>query len=116
MIPPNARRPASRFRSLPDGLDDGEDRIDPALGAHLRGLLAVLRRLSRLLDVDIAPHNEHEWDAAISILPVVRRLHESWELDLHDLPTGSDERLVHPCGTTNYVWPGRNPREPKLVF
>ena len=66
--------------------------------------------LSRLLnDVDVAPQNEHEWDAAISILPVVRRLHESWELDLHDLPTVSDERLVHPCCTTNYVWPGRKP-------
>ena len=65
--------------------------------------------LSRLLNVDIAPRNEHEWDAAISILPVVRRLHESWELDLHDLPIGSDERLVQPCGTTNYVWPGRKP-------
>ena len=63
--------------------------------------------LSRLLNVDIAPQNEHEWDAAISILPVVRRLHESWELDLHALSTNSDERLVQPCGTTNYVWPGR---------
>ena len=62
--------------------------------------------LSRLLNVDIAPQNEHEWDAAISILPVVRRLHESWELDLHALPTGS-ERLVQPCGRTKYVWPGR---------
>ena len=61
--------------------------------------------LSRLLNVDIAPQNEHEWDAAISILPVVRRLHESWELDLHALSTNSDERLVQPCGRTAYVWP-----------
>ena len=65
--------------------------------------------LRRLLNVDIAPQNEHEWDAAISILPVVRRLHESWELDLHDLATDSDKRLVQPCGRTNYVWPGRKP-------
>ena len=65
--------------------------------------------LSRLLNVDIAPQNEHEWDAAISILPVVRRLHESWELDLHALPTDPDECLVQPCGRTNYVWPGRKP-------
>ena len=42
----SSERQASGFplRRLPDGLDDGEDRIDPALGAHLRGLLAVLRR------------------------------------------------------------------------
>ena len=63
--------------------------------------------LSRLLDVDVAPQNAHEWDAAISILPVVRRLHGSWECDLHALPTDSHEQLVHPCGRTAYVWPGR---------
>ena len=63
------------------------------------------KHLSRLLGVDVAPLNEHEWDAAISILPVVRRFHGSWQCDLHALPTDSDERLVHPCGKTAYVWP-----------
>ena len=33
------------------------------------------KRLSQLLAVDVAPQNEHEWDAAISILAVVRGLH-----------------------------------------
>ena len=63
------------------------------------------KRLSRLLAVDVAPQNEHEWDSAISILPVVRGLHGLWQRDLHGLPTDSDERLVQPCGRTAYVWP-----------
>ena len=63
------------------------------------------KRLSQLLAVDVVPQNEHEWDSAISILPVVRGLHGSWQLDLHALPTDSDERLVQPCGRTAYVWP-----------
>ena len=63
--------------------------------------------LRRLLGVDVTPQNEHEWDAAISILPVVRGLHGSWR-DLHNLPTKSGERLVHPCGETTYMWPERN--------
>ena len=63
------------------------------------------KHLSQLLAVDVVPQNEHEWDSAISILPVVRGLHGSWQLDLHALPTDSDERLVQPCGSTAYVWP-----------
>ena len=63
------------------------------------------KRLSRLLAVDVAPQNEHEWDSAISILAVVRGLHRSWRRDLHALPTKPGERLVQPCGTTAYVWP-----------
>lgn len=62
-------------------------------------------RLSRLLAADVAPRNEHEWDAAISILPVVRGLQRRWRRDLHALPTTSGERLVQPCGRTAYMWP-----------
>lgn len=62
-------------------------------------------RLSRLLEADVAPGNEHEWDAAISILAVVRGLQKRWQRDLHALPTKSGERLVQPCGNTAYVWP-----------
>ena len=62
-------------------------------------------RLRQLLGVDVAPRNEHEWDAAISILAVVRGLHGPWQRDLHDLPTDPHERLVHPCGRTAYLWP-----------
>lgn len=62
-------------------------------------------RLSRLLKVDVAPQNEHEWDAAISILAVVCGLRDSWRRDLHALQADSGERLVQPCGRTAYVWP-----------
>ena len=42
------------------------------------------KRLSRLLGVDVAPRNEHEWDSAISILAVVRGLHAGdGRRDLH---------------------------------
>ena len=68
-------------------------------------------RLTSWLGVDVEPENEHEWDAAISILPVVRGLRGSWR-DLHDRPTKSRERLVHPCGKTTYMWPKRNPTPP----
>lgn len=61
--------------------------------------------LGRLLGVEVAPENEHEWDAAISILPIVLRLQGSLLRDLHALPTRSGERLVGPCGQTAYMWP-----------
>lgn len=61
--------------------------------------------LGRLLGVEVVPENEHEWDAAISILPVVLRLQGSLLRDLHALPTCADEGLVHPCGQTAYMWP-----------
>ena len=61
--------------------------------------------LSQLLGVKVEPQNEHEWDAAISILPVVHGLNGLWTLDLHDLPTDSDERLVLPRYRTAYIWP-----------
>lgn len=61
--------------------------------------------LSRLLNVDVAPQNEHEWDAAISILAVVCGLRDTWRRDLHARQAGSGERLIQPCGRTAYVWP-----------
>ncbi len=62
-------------------------------------------RLSQVLGTEVAPDNEHEWDAAISVLPVVRGLQGSWNCDLHALPPDSGERLVQPCGRTAYMWP-----------
>ena len=66
-------------------------------------------RLNHWLDAKIEPKgeamSEHEWDAAISVLPVIHGLDGSWKLDLHTLPTTSDERLVKPCGETHYFWP-----------
>ena len=69
---------------------------------------AMTEHLNQLLAVDVAPQNEHEWDAAISIHAVVNGLKGSWEQDLHALPTNLHERLVQPCGRTEYVWPESN--------
>lgn len=63
------------------------------------------RHLCDVLRVEVEPQKSHEWDAAISILPVVRWLDGSWPGDLHTLPTGPDEHLIRPCGNTSYVWP-----------
>ena len=60
--------------------------------------------LSHLLGVCVATRDEHQWDAAISVLPVVRGRRGSWQ-DLHARPTHPNERLVHPCGKTVYMWP-----------
>ncbi len=65
------------------------------------------KRLSELLDVNVQPETDHEWDAAISILPVIRGLHGAWQ-DLHALPTAPGERLIHPCGKTTYMWPDQH--------
>jgi len=49
--------------------------------------------------------NDHEWDAALSALAAMRGLFGEWPTDLHALPVGSGERLITPCGRTNYYWP-----------
>ena len=72
-------------------------------------------RLSELLNgVDVAPEDDHQWDAAISILPVVRQLHGSWQ-DLHARPTDPGERLIRPRGETTYMWPEANIGPPTPV-
>ena len=64
------------------------------------------KHLSESLDgVDVAPEDDHQWDAAISILPVVRGLDGKWQNDLHAMATNDDERLVRPCSGTAYMWP-----------
>ncbi len=68
-----------------------------------------LNQLSTFEEEKVAPQNEHEWDAAISIHAVVSGLKGSWQRDLHALPTDLHERLVQPCGRTEYVWPPTAP-------
>lgn len=63
------------------------------------------KSLSQLLGVEVAPRNDHEWDAAVSTLPVLRGLDGSWPRNLHALPMDCDGRLISPCGKTAYVWP-----------
>ena len=74
---------------------DGPNKSD--MNKNLNQLLAVQEK-------NVTPQSEHEWDAAISILPVVRGLYGSWQ-DLHVHPTDHGERLIHPCGKTTYMWP-----------
>ena len=73
--------------------------------------LAMNESLSKWSDIDISlgkKEQEHEWDAAISILPVVEGLRGAWKCDLHALPPRAGERLVKPCGETRYLWPDRS--------
>jgi hypothetical protein len=53
----------------------------------------------------VATANEHEWDAAISAFAAACGVRGHWTRDLHTLPTSPDERIVTPCGATNYYWP-----------
>jgi predicted nuclease with RNAse H fold len=55
--------------------------------------------------VALTTANEHEWDAALSALAAARGYLRTWRVDLHALPTVAGERLISPCGQTNYYWP-----------
>ena len=61
--------------------------------------------LSRTLGTSVAPATEHEWDAALSAFAALEGLTGRWPRDLHKLSVGADERLITPCGDTNYFWP-----------
>jgi hypothetical protein len=57
------------------------------------------------LGINVQTTNDHEWDAASSLLPLLRGYDEDWTQDLHQLPTAPTERIVQPCGETHYFWP-----------
>jgi predicted nuclease with RNAse H fold len=63
------------------------------------------RMLGQAHAATFATANEHEWDAALSALAAARGLLGDWTHDLHALPTRPVERLITPCGKTNYYWP-----------
>jgi len=63
--------------------------------------------LSELLKSCIRTNNDHEWDAVISAYSVYQGRVKKWELDLHTIPVGEEERQITPCGTTHYWWPGQ---------
>jgi hypothetical protein len=54
---------------------------------------------------DLAPLDDHQWDALVSAWAVREGASGRWPLDLHDLPTRDGERLVRPCGPTHFYWP-----------
>jgi len=61
--------------------------------------------LASWLGVEVAPKNEHEWDAAISAFAALQGSEGRWLNDLHRMKTDISERLIEPCGETHYVWP-----------
>jgi len=63
------------------------------------------RVLCQAHQVAITTANDHEWDAAISALAAAKGVLGRWTNDLHALPTVVGERLIAPCGATNYYWP-----------
>ena len=56
-------------------------------------------------EIDVGTEDDHEWDAAVSTLAVLRGMQDEWTHDLHKAERDPDERLVEPAGKTHYVWP-----------
>lgn len=63
------------------------------------------KHLRLILEVSLAPKNEHEWDAAISAYAALSSLKGIWKRNLHELPAKDDERIISACGKTYYFWP-----------
>jgi hypothetical protein len=61
--------------------------------------------LADQVGISIAPKSDHEWDAAISSIAAYLGGSGQWSHDLHSLPVEEAERLVFPCGPTQYAWP-----------
>lgn len=51
------------------------------------------------------PTDEHQWDAATSAYAAFKGLAGHWPQDLHTHELAKGERLIMPCGMTNYFWP-----------
>ncbi len=65
----------------------------------------MVEALAAELGLDLALASDHEWDAALSALAAFRGFSGQWQCDLHAIAPAEDERLVMPCGVTNYFWP-----------
>jgi hypothetical protein len=63
------------------------------------------RFIGHELGLRLFTKNDHEWDAAISVLALWNGLSGCWLKDLHSLECSDRERIVAPCGQTNYWWP-----------
>lgn len=58
-----------------------------------------------LFGIQISTKNDHEWDALISAYTVLSGMSGLWSKDLHKLNLQHNEKLIDPCGKTNYWWP-----------
>jgi hypothetical protein len=72
---------------------------------YASGKAEMERVLCQAHEVAVTPANDHEWDAAISAFAAAGGVLGRWTNDLHALPTIPGERLIAPCGSTNYYWP-----------
>ena len=61
--------------------------------------------LSKELKTQINTNDDHQWDAAISVYAAVNGVLGRWKRDLHQLAPLNNEKLILPCGDTNYWWP-----------
>lgn len=61
--------------------------------------------LSDFFKTTIVTNNDHEWDAAVSVFAALQGILGEWKTDLHQLPELENEKLIKPCGRTNYWWP-----------
>ena len=61
--------------------------------------------LSDTLKTKVTTNNDHEWDATISVHAAINGMLGIWETDLHQLDLSENEKLITPCGKTNYWWP-----------
>lgn len=61
--------------------------------------------LSNLLQTNIVTENDHEWDSVVSVFAVAQGIEGNWTNDLHSLQKVETERLIEPCGKTQYWWP-----------
>lgn len=67
--------------------------------------LSMDEMLASEIGFPVSITTDHEWDAAISALVAFRGQSGQWSLDLHTLQTAAGERIIEPCGKTNYYWP-----------
>ncbi len=67
--------------------------------------VAMNAHLSQWIGLAANTTTDHEWDAAVSCFAVLQGITGRWSIDLHQLPTGPGEKLVHPGGPSHYFWP-----------
>lgn len=70
--------------------------------AHAAGMDA---QLSAWLNHPVNTANDHEWDAAVSVLAAFKGVTGQWTHDLFAENRAGSGRLVFPSGPTHYWWP-----------
>lgn len=61
--------------------------------------------LSEWLGADVSTRNDHEWDAALSVLAALRGVQREWQHDLFTESRPYTGRLLFPAGPVHYWWP-----------